>query len=145
MSESSTNGNALKTEVSFYPTAELLPTALKANPNENALNDENTNALDLSVKKELTPGRCNLQNWLGHTFRIVITDGRVLVGFFNCTDKDANIVLSMCAEYLEEGKDARILGNVMIPGKHIVSIAVDMPRDAALSGKPNLPTASEAV
>ncbi|XP_067634695.1 N-alpha-acetyltransferase 38, NatC auxiliary subunit isoform X2 [Eurosta solidaginis] len=141
MSESSTNGNALKTE----PTAELLPTALKANPNENALNDENTNALDLSVKKELTPGRCNLQNWLGHTFRIVITDGRVLVGFFNCTDKDANIVLSMCAEYLEEGKDARILGNVMIPGKHIVSIAVDMPRDAALSGKPNLPTASEAV
>lgn len=72
----------------------------------------------------------NLRKWLGKPFRVVITDGRVLLGFFNCTDKDANIVLSMCSEYLEEGKDARILGNVMIPGKHIVSVSVDLPKES---------------
>lgn len=63
--------------------------------------------------------------WLGRYFRVVITDGRILVGMFNCTDKDANIVLAMCAEYLKEDGEPRILGNVMIPGKHIVSIEVD--------------------
>lgn len=65
----------------------------------------------------------------------MITDGRVLVGFFNCTDKDSNLVLSVCAEYLEEGEDARILGNVMIPGKHIVSVSVDMPADEVYAVK----------
>lgn len=60
----------------------------------------------------------------------------MLLGFFNCTDKDANIVLSMCSEYLEEGKDARVLGNVMIPGKHIVSVSVDLPKDEELANSP---------
>ncbi|XP_055842887.1 N-alpha-acetyltransferase 38, NatC auxiliary subunit [Episyrphus balteatus] len=83
----------------------------------------------------LTKGRANLRKWLGKTFRVVITDGRVLTGFFNCTDKDANVVLSMCTEYLEEGKDARVLGNVMIPGKHIVSISVDMPVDPPMTSQ----------
>lgn len=83
-------------------------------------------------ESNLTPGRRHLRKWLGKPFRVVISDGRVLVGYFNCTDKDANVVLSMCAEYLEEGKDARILGNVMIPGKHIVSVSVDLPKDEAL-------------
>lgn len=110
----------------------------------NRSNTVTTNAPATS-EKELTPGRCNLQNWLGHPFRVVITDGRVLVGYFNCTDKDANVVLSMCAEYLEEGKDARILGNVMIPGKHIVSIAVDMPKDSTFAHKPNTPSAPEVL
>ncbi|XP_017481096.1 PREDICTED: N-alpha-acetyltransferase 38-A, NatC auxiliary subunit [Rhagoletis zephyria] len=123
----------------------LLPITLNCNPATNRVNNITTNAPVVGGDKELTPGRCNLQNWLGHTFRVVITDGRVLVGFFNCTDKDANVVLSMCAEYLEEGKDARILGNVMIPGKHIVSIAVDMPRAAALSDKPNAASAPDVL
>ena len=79
--------------------------------------------------QNLSKGRQNLRKWLGKVFRVVISDGRVLVGFFNCTDKDANLVLSMCSEYLEEGKDARMLGNVMIPGKHIVSISVDLPTE----------------
>jgi len=37
----------------------------------------------------------------------------------------------MCAEYLEEGGEARILGSVMIPGKHIVSIDVDISGQSA--------------
>ncbi|XP_034472842.1 N-alpha-acetyltransferase 38-B, NatC auxiliary subunit [Drosophila innubila] len=75
----------------------------------------------------LTPGRRKLQKWLGRVLRIVITDGRVLVGFFNCTDRDANIVLSMCAEYLVEGQEPRLLGNVMVAKKHIVSLNIDEP------------------
>ncbi|XP_055387903.1 N-alpha-acetyltransferase 38, NatC auxiliary subunit isoform X2 [Condylostylus longicornis] len=77
------------------------------------------------IPENLTPGRTNLRKWLGRSFRVVITDGRILIGYFNCTDKDANIVLSLCAEYLEEGGEPRILGSVMIPGKHIVSIDVE--------------------
>ncbi|XP_054726946.1 N-alpha-acetyltransferase 38-A, NatC auxiliary subunit [Anastrepha obliqua] len=141
MSDHSSYDNVPKTEQS----AQQLPITLNTNPTISRVNNITTNAPASDGEKELTPGRCNLQNWLGHTFRVVITDGRVLVGFFNCTDKDANVVLSMCAEYLEEGKDARILGNVMIPGKHIVSIAVDMPRDAALSDKPSAPSAPEIL
>ncbi|KAH8412301.1 hypothetical protein KR009_001111 [Drosophila setifemur] len=86
-----------------------------------------TNAPHQMNDDSLTPGRKKLQKWLGRVLRIVITDGRVLVGFFNCTDRDANIVLSMCAEYLVEGQEPRLLGNVMVPGKHIVSLNVDEP------------------
>uniref|UniRef100_A0A1A9W6C6 Sm domain-containing protein n=1 Tax=Glossina brevipalpis TaxID=37001 RepID=A0A1A9W6C6_9MUSC len=95
------------------------------------LNNIITNAAQMN-ESSLTLGRRHLRKWLGRPFRVVISDGRVLIGYFNCTDKDANIVLSRCAEYLEEGKDARILGNVMIPGKHIVSVSVDLPKDEAL-------------
>ncbi|XP_020712631.1 N-alpha-acetyltransferase 38, NatC auxiliary subunit [Ceratitis capitata] len=139
MSDHSSYDNVPKSEQTPQPQANTL----NNNPSSNRSNNMTTNAP--VAANELTPGRCNLQNWLGHTFRVVITDGRVLVGYFNCTDKDANVVLSMCAEYLEEGKDARILGNVMIPGKHIVSIAVDMPKDAAFSHKPNAPTVTEIM
>ncbi|XP_016930265.3 N-alpha-acetyltransferase 38, NatC auxiliary subunit [Drosophila suzukii] len=86
-----------------------------------------TNAPHQMNDTSLTPGRRKLQKWLGRVLRIVITDGRVLVGFFNCTDRDANIVLSMCAEYLVEGQEPRLLGNVMVPGKHIVSLNIDEP------------------
>ncbi|KAH8240665.1 hypothetical protein KR026_003062 [Drosophila bipectinata] len=86
-----------------------------------------TNAPHQMNDASLTPGRKKLQKWLGRVLRIVITDGRVLIGFFNCTDRDANIVLSMCAEYLVEGQEPRLLGNVMVPGKHIVSCSIDEP------------------
>ncbi|CAH1997907.1 unnamed protein product [Acanthoscelides obtectus] len=62
-----------------------------------------------------------------------MTDGRVLIGVFLCTDRDANIILGSCSEYLPHsinGKPAneepRMLGLVMIPGKHIVSIHIEM-------------------
>lgn len=89
-----------------------------------------TNAPQMN-EANLTPGRRKLQRWLGRVLRIVITDGRVLVGFFNCTDRDANIVLSMCAEYLVEGQEPRLLGNVMVAKKHIVSLNIDEPRPPA--------------
>ena len=63
------------------------------------------------------------------------SDGRILVGIFLCTDKDANVIMGSCTESMgseeeEEENDSatvepRVLGLAMVPGKHIVSIHVD--------------------
>lgn len=56
-----------------------------------------------------------------------MTDGRVLTGAFLCTDQDANVILGSCSEYLsEEHMEVRALGLVMVPGRHIVSIHLDV-------------------
>lgn len=62
-----------------------------------------------------------------------MSDGRILIGIFLCTDRDRNIILGSCAEYLppknpgetEPPEQPRALGLVMVPGKHIVSIHLD--------------------
>lgn len=59
-----------------------------------------------------------------------MTDGRVLIGSFLCTDRDANVILASCSEYLSSdssgsSEEPRLLGLVMVPGKHIVSVHID--------------------
>lgn len=82
---------------------------------------------DPEVIKELTPGRKRLQSWLNRSFRVVMSDGRIIIGTFLCTDKDANVILAMCSEYMKDGAgESRNLGLIMIPGRHIVSIEADM-------------------
>lgn len=71
-----------------------------------------------------------LRGWLNKTLKIEMSDGRILTGIFLCTDRDANIILGSCSEYLSAEEitpngEPRILGLVMIPGKHIVSIYLD--------------------
>lgn len=89
----------------------------------------------------MSPGAVKLRSWLNQLLRITMTDGRVLIGMFFCTDRDANIILGACSEYLPEEVDTdgvatkeveepRILGLVMVPGKHIVNISVDQSEDA---------------
>jgi small nuclear ribonucleoprotein (snRNP)-like protein len=75
-------------------------------------------------------GKALLRSWLNKNMRVVLSDGRVLVGIFLCTDKDANIILGSCTETLSEADEAaaadpRILGLAMVPGRHITSIKVD--------------------
>jgi N-alpha-acetyltransferase 38, NatC auxiliary subunit len=41
-----------------------------------------------------------LAKWLNKTMRIRITDDRILVGSFLCTDKDQNIILGSSQEYI---------------------------------------------
>lgn len=37
--------------------------------------------------------------------RIEMTDGRILIGIFLCTDRDGNVILGSCSEYLNpEGR-----------------------------------------
>lgn len=52
-----------------------------------------------------------------------MTDGRILIGLFLCTDCDANIILGMCTEY-RDGEE-RSLGLVIGPRKAVTSIEVD--------------------
>lgn len=74
----------------------------------------------------LTAGRAKLQSWLYRCFRIVLTDGRILNGTFLCTDADANIILGMCTEDTQKGGEERMLGLVMVPGRHIVKMEIDV-------------------
>ncbi|XP_055702300.1 N-alpha-acetyltransferase 38, NatC auxiliary subunit [Phlebotomus papatasi] len=97
------------------------------------LSENDKRSIDLHSRVEpseqaasMTQGKILLKSWLNRNFRIVMTDGRLLIGVFLCTDADANVILGMCSEYTEEGGEERILGLVMIPGRHIVSMEVDM-------------------
>lgn len=84
----------------------------------------------------MSPGIVKLRSWLNKSLRIDMSDGRVLVGIFLCTDRDANVILGSCTEYLPEDvneepnasapiEEPRMLGLVMVPGKHIVTVSVD--------------------
>ncbi|KAI8640873.1 hypothetical protein BD408DRAFT_313262, partial [Parasitella parasitica] len=56
--------------------------------------------------------------------RIRITDGRIFIGTFVCIDKEKNIILAHTEE-LRGGSKKRLVGLVMIPGKHIVKIETE--------------------
>lgn len=70
----------------------------------------------------VSEGRAKLESWLYRSLRIQLTDGRILIGNFLCTDSEANVILGMCLEETEEGGERRILGLVMVPGRHIVKM-----------------------
>lgn len=75
------------------------------------------NEIEKAVEnQQITPGRAKLQLWLYRSMRIVMTDGRILIGIFLCTDSDANVILGVCSEYTKNGGDERMLGLVMVPG-----------------------------
>ena len=43
-----------------------------------------------------------LKSYLNKNMKIKLTDGRILIGIFLCTDKDANVILGSCAEHLKD-------------------------------------------
>lgn len=43
-----------------------------------------------------------LESYLSRRMRIGISDGRVIDGIFLCTDKECNIVLGNCEEFLSQ-------------------------------------------
>ncbi|ETN65890.1 LSM domain containing 1 [Anopheles darlingi] len=114
------------------PEKNVLEQALeKMQPNdEDSETEEVTlDETELAKAKEMERILCRdnrkrdlLKSWLNRMFRIKMTDGRILMGFFVCTDADANVVLQLASEYTEIGGEERYLGLVMIPGRYIVSI-----------------------
>ncbi|XP_071555816.1 N-alpha-acetyltransferase 38-B, NatC auxiliary subunit isoform X1 [Temnothorax nylanderi] len=91
----------------------------------NVVNNEHGNE-EQAVSEE-SSAKQKLRSWLNRHLRIEMTDGRVLRGAFLCTDRDANVILGSCTEYLSmEHTEARVLGLVMVPGRHIVSIHLDV-------------------
>lgn len=96
--------------------------------------DINSNNSKPSLEESLM--KTKLKSWLNKTLKIKMTDGRVLVGTFLCTDRDANVILGTCEEYLSvEHTEPRALGLVMVPGRHIVTIHLDcwLPEDLKLN------------
>jgi small nuclear ribonucleoprotein (snRNP)-like protein len=43
--------------------------------------------------------RAFFRKYLNRNLKVEITDGRILIGIFLCTDRDANVVLGSCKEY----------------------------------------------
>lgn len=81
-----------------------------------ALTQERSEIEKAVKNNQITPGRAKLQLWLYRSLRIVMTDGRILIGIFLCTDSDANVILGVCSEFTKNGGDERMLGLVMVPG-----------------------------
>ncbi|CAG0915328.1 unnamed protein product [Notodromas monacha] len=74
--------------------------------------------------------RAAFYKWLNKPMRIVLSDNRVIIGIFLCTDQQANVILGSSREYLsaeseQDGDEPRNLGLAMVPGRHIGSIHVD--------------------
>ncbi|CAG9840019.1 unnamed protein product [Diabrotica balteata] len=101
---------------------------------------------------ETRPGVLLLRSWLNTSLTVEMTDGRILIGVFLCTDRDANIILGSCSEYLPfennskiTNEEPRMLGLVMVPGKHIVSIILDPNVDSASRNPFNKHYGSEEI
>ena len=44
-------------------------------------------------------GKVYLRSMLNKLMSIKLSDGRILIGIFLCTDKESNVILGSCAEY----------------------------------------------
>jgi len=66
--------------------------------------ENNDNADDSSV---VNAAREKLNTYLGSQIKVAVSDGRVLIGEFMCTDKDRNLILGNCEEYIPLSKSKR--------------------------------------
>ncbi|ORY38366.1 hypothetical protein BCR33DRAFT_854031 [Rhizoclosmatium globosum] len=80
-----------------------------------------------------TPEIRELQSMLGIKARIEASDGRIFTGVFMCVDKYKNVILSGAEEYSvnddedtgEKKDERRYVGMIMVPGKHLVRMAIE--------------------
>ncbi|XP_065215127.1 N-alpha-acetyltransferase 38, NatC auxiliary subunit [Planococcus citri] len=91
---------------------------------------DSSNAPETSSDTVNESKKMQLMSWINKSMKIEMTDGRILIGTFVCTDKDANVILSSCSELFNTEKtgiseEPRMLGLVMIPGRHIISIHLE--------------------
>jgi len=85
----------------------------------------------MAMPKEERSGVQLLRSWLNKNIKMKMSDGRILVGIFLCTDKAANVIIGSCNEYMSDpdeensSEEPRVLGLAMVPGQHIVTVYVD--------------------
>ncbi len=48
----------------------------------------------------ISPSKALLQSWLNKIIKVKISDGRRLIGSFLCTDREMNIILGSCQEFV---------------------------------------------
>merc|ERR1712131_225867 len=117
---------------------------------ESVISDElRIERLKRELKAEMKKGKDETEDkvysWVGKQMKIRITDNRILVGKFLCTDKDQNIILQNTEEFLNEvGESGRLVGMVMVPGEHIKSIHIQKVRPGHLPKLIPLPTEQSA-
>lgn len=58
------------------------------------------NSTQSSSEHSTNSARDKLSSYLGLQMKVVVSDGRVLIGEFMCTDKDRNLILGNCDEYI---------------------------------------------
>lgn len=66
----------------------------------------------------ISPSKALLQSWLNKIMKVKISDGRRLIGSFLCSDKDMNMILGSCQEFVYgEGTKQKfdILGHLPFP------------------------------
>mgnify|MGYP002793782912 CR=1 FL=1 len=72
------------------------------------------------------PATAKVRSYLGKRLRVVLSDKRVIVGQFDYIDKEKNIILLHSTEAKNlETKDSKPVGQVMVPGNHIVSVEIE--------------------
>ena len=114
-----------------------------------------------TMSSENAKGKEYLRGMLNKLMKIKLSDGRILIGVFLCTDRDSNVILGSCSEYVVDQRneeetrpdatneiegsefdptlniEPRILGLAMVPGKHIVFIHLDeLPGSQNISSVP---------
>ena len=65
-----------------------------------------------------------VQSLLGKRIKVTLNDGRWLIGNFYCTDKDLNLCISNCEEFVSEEKPARQIGIAMVTKESLEKIYV---------------------
>lgn len=52
------------------------------------------------TEQDISSAKQKLQSWINKHMKIEMTDGRILIGMFLCTDREGNVILGSCSEYL---------------------------------------------
>ena len=63
-----------------------------------------------------------LKSLVGKRIKVDLTDGRSLIGNFYCVDKDSNLCLNRCKEYLPGSNKSREIGMGLVTAKTLKSI-----------------------
>lgn len=84
----------------------------------------------MSTEAETRPGVTLLRSWINKSMKVEMSDGRVIIGIFLCTDRSGNVIIGSCNEYTSDPdkgveEEGRILGLAMVPGHHITRMWVD--------------------
>lgn len=60
-------------------------------------------------KREYEAAKALLTGYLNERMRVTISDGRVIDGRLICTDRDCNLVLSNCEEFLSQEEMSKVV------------------------------------
>lgn len=63
---------------------------------------KNMDTKEAADKTEYEKAKALLSSYLNERMRVTISDGRVIDGRLICTDRDCNLVLSNCEEFLSQ-------------------------------------------